>query len=163
MTMLHTPGKLRVNKRWTQFVVDACLEYLDGSSVRKWQNPRSDTSAYIAESNDFVVLLHDSPLLRVVKDGDTFKEVCIYLGERTDRDGNPTNIARERLNGLLNILGLRQIIPPDVRVSYDNKESFRSYIVCRDQRVVFGKDYCDKVAVKANPECFQHQEFLKED
>lgn len=154
MTILHTPGRLRVNKTWTQFAVDALIEHIEGTAKRHWQHPRSDTSAYVNTDGNFVVNLNDYPLLELKEDQGTFKEVCVHLGAKTDPDGNPTNIARERLNGLFNILGLKGVIPSDVRVCYDNKVHFRSYIVCKNQRTVFGKGYCEHVSIKADPSNF---------
>ena len=154
MTILHTPGKLRINKTWTQFAVDALVEHLEGTAKRHWQHPRSDTSAYVNADGSFVVSLNDHPLLELKENQGSFEEVCVYLGPKTDSDGNPTNIARERLNGLFNILGLKGVIPGDVRVCYDNKVHFRSYIVCNDQRTVFGRGYCEQLSIKADPNHF---------
>lgn len=124
------------------------MEYLDGTQKQSWTF--DDTAAYVDTESNFVVTLYNNPILKIVSKGKTPEKVCIYSGDYYDKYGNPTCTTRERLNGLLDALGTRKVIPQNVRVYYDQDYSI-CYVIKQEHKVALNKDYCTMVSLKADP------------
>jgi hypothetical protein len=151
MPLMHTPGKRRTNKNITNFAIQAVEEYLGGSKERFWE--KGNTAAYVDDDMSLVVTLVDKPILRITKRDQKPEEVKIYSGGIYDEHGNPTNLTRERLNGLLDALGAAQVIPQNVRVSYDPDYNI-VYVVRGEEKVALNKSYCTMVGLKSHPSEF---------
>lgn len=151
MPLMHTPGKRRTNKNITNFAIQAVEEYLNGSSERFWE--KGNTAAYVDDDMSLVVTLVDKPILRITKKDQKPEEVKIYSGGIYDENGNPTNLTRERLNGLLDALGAARVIPYDVRVSYD-PDSKMVYVIRGEEKIALNKSYCTMVGLKSHPSEF---------
>jgi len=151
MPLKHTPGKRRTNKTLTEFAIHAVEEYLGGSRERYWE--KGNTAAYVDDDMSLVVTLVDKPILRIKRKDNKPEQVNVYAGGVYDENGNPTNLTRERLNGLLDALGAAQVIPQNVRVSYDPSYSM-CYLLQGEQRVALNKNYCTMVGVKSHPNDF---------
>lgn len=151
MPLMHTPGKRRTNRSGTNFAIQAVEEYLNGSTERFWE--KGNTAAYVDDDMSLVVTLVDKPILRVIKKDQKPEEIKIYAGGIYDEDGNPTNLTRERLNGLLDALGAAQVIPQNVRVSYDPDYKI-VYVVRGEEKVALNKGYCTMVGLKSHPSEF---------
>lgn len=151
---LRSP-KLRSNRLLTARAVDATLDYLKGSPQTSWDF--GNTKAFVSESdpNIFYVSLYDKKILEIICDGQQsgsqVSAVRVFAGGYYDADGNPTNLTRERLNGLLDVLGAVKIIPSNVRVIYDADFAL-CYIARFDERIALNKDYCVMAEIKPDPD-----------
>ena len=151
MPIMHTPGKRRTNRSGTNFAIQAVEEYLNGSAERFWE--KGNTAAYVDDDMSLVVTLVDKPILKIIKKDQKPEEIKIYSGGIYDEDGNPTNLTRERLNGLLDALGAAHVIPQNVRVSYDPDYKI-VYLVRGEEKVALNKSYCTMVGLKSHPSEF---------
>ena len=86
-------------------------------------------------------------IMQVRKKAGEILDVYVFSGFYYDFDGNPTRTVRERLNGLLDALGDKGIIPVGVRVIVD-KEYSMCYVARGDNMVALNKDYCDMIGIK---------------
>jgi len=64
-----------------------------------------------------------------------------------DRNGHPTGVTRERLNGLLDRLGSYRIIPSGVRVFKDDSCDL-CYIGKGDNKIAIGQKYMNLVMIR---------------
>jgi len=149
-TILHSFSRGRSNRLLTDHVIDATKEFLNGTEKTFWHF--GNTSAIATDSGDFLVQLFENPILRLSCDkSGVIKTVHIYAGNYYDKYGNPTDLTRERLNGLLCYLGLEGIIPQDVRVWYDRINGL-CYVIRYEEKMVLNRDYCTMVSIKAIPD-----------
>lgn len=147
MAIIHTPGKRRSNRALTNFAIRAVTDYLCGGKSREWS--QDNTAVYLDDEN-IVVKLFNRPILELKRKDDQVSTVYVYSGDYYDTYGNPTDLTRERLNGLLDALGSLAIIPENVRVTYDREYSM-CYVVCHESKAAINKNYCTKVGIKADP------------
>lgn len=149
---------MRSNQYTTQQVVFAVKDYLHGLGTRSKKEFGTTAAKVIFDDQDndvgMLVTLFNRPILKVNKAGNSIKDVYVFSGFHYDADGNPTNLTRERVNGLLDLLGSEKVIPQKVRVIYDSEFSV-CYLNCQDNRTVLNKEYCDVVGIKADPKEFQ--------
>ena len=148
MTTICAPAKRRSNRTVTNQVIKAAFQYLDGTDRRSWL--LGDTVATVDDDSNFTVNLYENPILKIISCDHKPVQVCIYSGNYYDKYGNPTNTTRERLNGLLDALGSRGIVPQNVRVFYDQDYSI-CYVIRHESKVALNKDYCTMVGIKADP------------
>jgi len=148
MAILHSPTRKRSNRLLTTHDIKAMMEYLEGTSKRFWHF--GNTGALVNEQDNFVVTLFDNPILKIISADNKVDKICVYGGGRYDEYGNPYDLVRERLNGLLDALGDDGIIPTDVRVWYDRENSI-CYLIHHEQKVALNKNYCRMVTIEANP------------
>lgn len=151
MTILTAPKKRRSNRALTTLAIEATVQYLNGESRIEWDY--GNTQAFVDESKDFSVILFGKPILKIVKEDNRVKEVQVFSGGVYDQDGNPTNLTRERLNGLLDALGAEGLIPENVRVWMDREDSL-CYLVHFDSKQVLNKHYCEMVGLAATADDF---------
>lgn len=151
MTILTTPGKRRSNRALTAQAINATIEYLNGERRTKWDF--GNTQAFIDENLDFNITLFSKPILKLVKKGYVVDQIQIFAGGAYDADGNPTNLTRERLNGLLDALGSEGLIPENVRVWMD-KESGVCYLVHFEDKQILNKHYCKMISLSSSPKEF---------
>lgn len=151
MQMIHTPGKPRRNKLHTDQVIKALSLYLSASSQTRWHF--GNTEAFVDSNDDFIVTLYGKPILKIACKDKEVKRISVYDGGFYDKYGNPSDLTRERLNGVLDALGHAEIIPQNVRVYYDRDESL-CYLIRFDEKTVLNRDYCTKITMASDPEKF---------
>ena len=106
----------RSNRQLTQFAVHRIGCILDhGTGVF----PASDTAGNTEVStrfNEACVKLFGKEILSIKLDGGKILGITVHSGDFYDSKGRPSRTTRERLNGLLDYLGIRRLIPDGVRV-----------------------------------------------
>ena len=110
----------RSNRQLTQFAVDTLREYLD-HEVFYDARSAGNTTVYAAPMGAEVrygIELFGKEILRLILDSNSFAttNICLYAGDFYDSKGRPSRTTRERLNGLLDLLGDQGIIPEGIRV-----------------------------------------------
>jgi len=147
---------MRSNSFITQRVVFALQNYLNG----QLQGSRSyaDTTIEVAHDDSLFININGNPIMTIVG-GPNVKDVSSVLvtaGFYYDSDGNPTKITRERLNGLLDALGEKGVIPQGVRV-YIDREYGVCYLKHEDTRIPMGKHYNRFVSIVPNASSFEYK------
>ncbi|MFZ9315691.1 MAG: hypothetical protein ACO24P_00070 [Candidatus Nanopelagicaceae bacterium] len=141
---------MRSNTYPTQRTVYALFDFLEDIPFSR--RVASDTIAEIKQdpsSNRSIlsITVFDRLVMQVVKDAGQIIDIFIFSGFYYDFDGNPTKTTRERLNGLLDALGNKNIIPEGVRVIID-KEYGMCYVARGDEKIALNSHYCDMVGIK---------------
>lgn len=152
MTILTAPKKRRSNRALTTLAIDAAVQYLNGEDRRSWDY--GNTRAFVDESRSLNVTLFGNQILKIIKRDDLVSEIQVFAGGVYDQDGNPTNLTRERLNGLLDALGAEGLIPENVRVWMDKEDSL-CYLVHFDSKQVLNKHYCKMIGLATSSRDFQ--------
>lgn len=143
----------RSNKMLTQRAIDAMCEYLDGSWEKKklggfWQ--MSNTSAALGSDGSLTISLFNNPILRIEKNEGLVCRVCVFDGGRYDYDGNPSNLTRERLNGLLDALSALKYLPDNIKVIMDHEYGL-CYIARFGQKAALNSKYHNRIDIQCNP------------
>lgn len=86
-------------------------------------------------------------IMQIRKKTDEILDIYVFSGFYYDSNGNPTRTVRERLNGLLDALGTKGIIPAGVRVIVDKAYGL-CYLAHGDNMTVLNKNYCDMIGIK---------------
>lgn len=152
--MVHAESSMRSNKLHTQRAVNAVNAYLDGHFYTTAKSGDTTVSVLYNKDNEdegVMVSLFERPILKLFKQAGKLTELIILSGFYYDGEGNPTRTARERLNGLLDALGERQIIPPRVRVVIDPEYQI-AYVNHGENKIALNKYYCDIVGITPDPE-----------
>lgn len=147
---------MRSNKLHTQRAVNTVNAYLDGHFYTTAQSGDTTISVLYNEKNEdegIMVSLFDRPILKLLKQADKLTELLVFSGFYYDGEGNPTRTARERLNGLLDALGDRGVIPQQVRVIIDPEYQV-AYVKHGENRVALNKHYCDVVGIQPDAKEF---------
>ena len=157
MAIIHTPGKRRSNKFLTERAIEATRQYLEGSVKKSWDYG-GGTAAYVDESGRFTVALFGNPIFGISRKNGKPDRVYVYAGNCYDRDGNPGDMTRERLNGLLDAAGVDfGLIPPDTRVFLDSEHGV-CYVGRKEEKIALNRDYCLMVGLKVDPKKFTIEE-----
>ena len=151
MAILHSNLKRRTNRQLTQQAVDSMIQWINGKSAidREFINTRVSSD----QDGDLWVHLFKKPILRLAANDGIVAAVSIFTGGVYDDYGNPTDLTRERLNGLLEALGFEGVIPIDVRVWADWEHQM-CYLARRTEKIALNEGYCTKVTIKASPDDF---------
>jgi len=115
----------RTNRTLTQFVVDKLRQAMvygpDTVVAEKAGNTRVEVD--LCESCDrassLVVRLFDKEIVRIFFSPVNRRAVCgimLSTGDFYDSKGRPSRTTRERLNGILDVLGTAKFLPEGVRV-----------------------------------------------
>jgi len=137
-------------KMTTQKVVRQLVNYIRKPEPTEWSF--SNTKIDVNEDCTLTVLIQDNPILRVTRTDDNkdFDKVFVFAGGDYDEDGNPVNTTKERLNGLLNALGWCGVIPPRVRVFWD-QEANLTYFGSGETKIALNYNYCVMASISADP------------
>jgi len=143
----------RANKMLTQRAIYAMRDYLNGSwewseSNTLWQ--MGNTSALYGADGSLTIELLGNPILRIEKNEGLVCRICIFDGGRYDFDGNPANLTRERLNGLLDALSALKYLPDNVKVIMDSDYGL-CYLARFEQKAALNKKYHKRIDVQCNP------------
>lgn len=99
----------------------------------------------------FRVKLFGSPILTLTWNGKQFTSIVITFTEFYDTYGQPSSTTSERLNGLLDGLGLAGVIPKGTRVFRDG-EWHTTYFGRGDEKIAVGRDLAHWICVKPDPQ-----------
>lgn len=157
--MYSAPTK-RSNRPVTQFACDHLEKFLLGkeepgtyflhNTYVKCTEERNSTTftASLRESEILTVSLslpEEEPVL-----------VNVSVSDYFTFDGKPTKTVVERLNGLLDTLGIHGIIPEGVRIFKDRDEDM-FYLGKGDDKIAVGRKYARNVRLNPDPEEFSIQ------
>jgi hypothetical protein len=150
---------MRSNSFVTQRVVLGFKDYLRG--VLADSRECCETNLHImrdASGSDvgLFVNIHENTILSLFRDEKThgFDSVIVTTGFYYDNDGNPTKIARERLNGLLDALGDENILPKGIRV-YVDAEFGVCYLKHEETRLPLSKHYNHFIRIMSDKNSFK--------
>ena len=169
----YVPRKVqagRSNKTATQHAVDHVIQYINTKQPNPGEWTCLNTQVRIDQNLSLSVVLLDRTILVIDRtESGYIDKIFICSGDFYDDDGNPSNLTRERLNGLLAALGHASIIPKDTRVcmkyryAEDEAEQRKDaprlcYIISGDNKILFNQDYATVVGVNPNPDCFTFED-----
>jgi len=155
-TSYSAPVK-RSNRPLTQFACQLTGDFLLGKADPK-KYIIHNTTVDIVEtktSTTLTVYLFNTQILTVSlslpKEDPVHLSICV--GDKFTDDGFPTRTTIERLNGLLDCLGIHGIIPEGVRIFKDSTENC-FYLGKGDNRIAVGKKYAKNVTLTPNQDEF---------
>lgn len=102
------------------------------------------------------ISLLQNPICEIIKKDDKIDRINLFDGGHYDSYGNLSSTTKERLNGILNYLALKNILPDGVKAYLDH-ESGVSFVGKDTARVAFGRDYVNSVSINADPSTFSMQ------
>ena len=114
----------RSNRQLTQFAVDKIRQYMV-HGPEDFKNETAGNTEVILEDcptcprTALVIKLFGKEILRLVVNPFNPRVIagmCVFTGDFYDSKGRPSRTTRERLNGLLDVLGSANFIPEGVRV-----------------------------------------------
>lgn len=132
----------RSNRLVTQRVCDVIERYLRGELSDIFQTEIGNTSVAYG-GNNLIVTLFGKPICLLQEEVLSF-----YGGGTYESCGNPTRTTRERINGILALLGDHEVIEDGVRVFVD-RETGECRLGKGDRYQVFTVDD-SLVAIEAN-------------
>ena len=130
--------------------LEACISGY--KPLQEWE--LENTSVSFREDGGFQAYIHKNLLVETKKEGDRFTEITVTCGGFYDYDGNPSRVARERINGILDMLGAMNIIPDGVRVYY-SKDDLVCYITLDEEKTVLNQHHCTAVTLAADAHEFR--------
>lgn len=147
MTVL---SKRRSNRPLTEFVCRLLDDFALSKNTDSFQSIQKNTTVRVLNDGNvkrFIALLYEEEIFHL-----TFvsgKAVSIKISFTTffDAYGQPSSTTAERLNGLLDSLGVLGILPQGVRVFRD-QEYYTTYIGKGDEKVAIGEDLFTTVFIK---------------
>ena len=107
----------RSNRPLTAFAVSKIEEYLSGNGFKDQE--AGNTAVSLRRNGDMEYLevrLFDKPIAQLCFIENIFQGIRVLNGEFFDSVGNPSRTTRERLNGILDWIGVEGLIPEGVRV-----------------------------------------------
>lgn len=159
---LSAMHKTRSNRKLTQFAVDHVLQYVNVPLLIARTQTFINTSVVIHDDMSLSVDVFDNRLLHITRDSNdnSIDSVYVFSGGRYDNDGNPSDLTRERLNGLLAALGDAKVIPKRVCVFMDFDYGM-CYLGSGEQKIAFNRDYTNIVHIKASPNVFVFEGYCR--
>ena len=148
--------KSRSNRVLTQFACGSLDLFLALPSY-KTERQKGDTSVKCyrdGKSKKFQAFVYGEQIMEVVSFDDEPVGVNICVGQSFERDGGPSDIVVERLNGLLDALGSYNVLPKGVRVFRDRAEEI-FYFGRGEEKIPIGLFYAHNIKVEADPECLK--------
>lgn len=114
----------RSNRQLTQFAVDKIRQYMVYGPKNFKEEKAGNTEVALEDCPAcpgiaLVIRLFGKEILRLVTNPfnpRVITGICVFAGDFYDSKGRPSRTTRERLNGLLDILGSANLIPEGVRV-----------------------------------------------
>ena len=155
----------RSNRMLTQHAVEHVIDYVNNHAPKPGEWNYFNTQVRIDEDLSLTVSLLGRPILVIDRtESGYLDKVYVCSGEFYDNEGNPSNMTRERLTGLLAALGDERVIPKKVRVfmnykfpedeAEQRKDAPRlCYVGSGDNKILFNEDYATVVAIDTTPYC----------
>lgn len=154
MIALAAPQKTRSNRPLTEFACSALDDFLAGDTPPvATSTKKGNTTVEIAVNGtrkSFRVLLFDSPILTLIWNGKKYSSIVIGFTKFYDSYGQPSSTTAERLNGLLDRLGIAGILPQGTRVFRDG-EWHTTYFGRGDEKVAVGEELAHWIYVTPDP------------
>lgn len=150
----------RSNRQLTQFAVNKINQYLEAGPISFRSEKQGNTEVCFYKCPESACLLRSlrvklfgelicslvlSPVNPLITSG-----VVLFGGNFYDSKGRPSRTTRERLNGILDILGERGVIPSGLR-AFINPSTGECCIGKGDQCRPLSNN-TDKVVILANPD-----------
>jgi hypothetical protein len=129
--------KSRSNRHLTQFAVNKLQEYLATSNLECRDETLGNTRVLLQFHGDLNCLnfyLHGARICEIVFELNKAIDILIFDGSFYDNAGNPSKTTRERLNGILDVLGQEGIIGDGIRAFIDKEDG-----ICYIGRGTYGK------------------------
>lgn len=156
--------KLRSNRMLTEYAVQHVLKYVGAQKPEPNEYNYLNTQVRVNEDLSLVVSLFGRSILFIDRtESDDIDKVYVFTGDFYDRDGNPSDTTRERLNGLLAALGDACVIPKRVRVfmqpySPEEQDYRLCYLGSGEEKILFNKDYATIVGIDASANRFMFED-----
>ena len=147
---MKEPTKGRSNRPLTAFACKALERFLTGEIQHEVDVTRNNTRVKIVKTgsiNRFTVALFDEDILVVTLSDGKPLSICVSFTSFYDSHGQPSSTTAERLNGLLDRLGVFGLIPKGVRLFRD-QEYHTTYIGKGDDKVAIGRNLIQSVNIK---------------
>lgn len=142
----------RSNRPLTEFACANLDLFLVGYSKNSQQFSNGNTAVFIEVEKTtavFRVTLFGEEILNVLKSDGKVVSVKVGFTSFYDRFGQPTNTTAERLNGLLDRLGIYGVLPKKTRVFRDQEQRI-TYLGKGDNRITVNKGYVNHVYIRPN-------------
>jgi hypothetical protein len=137
MTITKAP---RSNKPLTSFACSILRKFLDGNfrATDRYEETRGNTTVRV-DNLMFRAYLYGQRIFTVCLSNGEVAGICVAFTDTFDSAGMPTRTVRERLNGLLDTLGQKRVLPYNVRVFIDPSYGI-AYLGRNDDKVAIGRD-----------------------
>ena len=157
--MYSAPTK-RSNRPVTQFVCDHLEKFLLGKEKPGTYFLHNTYAKCIEDkhSTTFTASLRESDILTVTLSLPDEQPVLVNVSvsDYFAFDGRPTKTVVERLNGLLDTLGIHGAIPEGVRIFKDRDEGI-FYLGKGENKIAVGRKYARNIRLSPDPEEFSIQ------
>lgn len=142
----------RSNKPLTAFACSALRRFLDGKfrPTDHYKETRGNTSVSV-DGLVFRTYLYDQPIFTALVADGKVNSVQVSFTSTYDSAGVPTRTVRERLNGLLDTLGQKHVLPYNVRIFIDPAYEV-AYLGRGDERIAVGRDLVQAVTIAPSPD-----------
>ena len=147
---MESPVKGRSNRPLTEFACQALERFLAGGLQKEINVTKNNTTVKITKTNTvstFNVKLFEEDILVLTMNNGKPLSICVSFTSFYDSYGQPSSTTAERLNGLLDRLGVLGIIPKGVRLFRD-QEYHTTYLGKGDNKVAVGKNLFLSVNIK---------------
>lgn len=141
---------IRSNQIVTEFACAHLGFFLTGSYSGSGTRSKGNTTVMYKTCENlqvFEVFLFNERIFSLRAENWKVATINISFTDFYDHDGNPTKAVIERLNGLLDRLGIYKIIPYGVRV-FQDKDARLTYLGSGDNKIAVGEDYARSVAIR---------------
>jgi hypothetical protein len=151
--MVVVPFKKRSNRPITELACKGLERFVLDNFQDDYQIEEKNTTIRATRDGDLrvvVISLFEEDILRLAINDDKPVSLSVSFTSYFDSYGQPTTTTCERLNGLLDRLGILGVIPPGVRLFRD-QEYHTTYIGKGDDKVAIGQDLYTSVYITPNP------------
>lgn len=161
MLSLDTPSDTaplrRSNRPVTEFAVRHTEQFLLGKAEvgRKFlHNTTVDIIQEDKRSMTLFVRLYNEKILTLTMSlpNQEIIYIGVSVGTTFSMNGYPTKTTMERLNGLLDVLGIHGVIPEKVRVFKDPEGSGSFFFGRNDQKIQIGEHHARNIILSTNPD-----------
>lgn len=144
----------RSNRPLTQFVCHHLDRFMSGHADNgRIENCNTAVECSLgSKERIFSAFLYETELLNLVLDkNDQPVYLKISIGDRFAFGGLPSKAVIERLNGILDNLGIHGLIPEKIRIHKDRDEGI-FYLGNGDSKVAVGQKYARNIVISSDPD-----------
>jgi len=144
-----TPIKQRSNRPITEFACKELQRFVLDNFQDDYQVEEKNTTIKVVRDRAIRVIqvfLYEEEILKLVMTDDMSVSLSLSFTSFFDSYGQPTTTTCERLNGLLDRLGILGILPQGVRLFRD-QEYHTTYVGKGDEKVAIGQDLFTSVYI----------------
>lgn len=146
--------KRRSNRPLTEFACKFLDDFVLNRNKDSFQSTQKNTTVRVVNDGNvrqFIVLLYDEEIFHLTLASGKPASIKLSFTSFHDGYGQPSSTTAERLNGLLDCLGVLGVIPNGVRVFRD-QEYYTTYVGKGDEKVAIGRDLISSVYLKPDKE-----------